>query len=88
MATKKLCKMESEEKVSGVCAGLAHYFSIDVTIVRLVWVLAIIFGVGSPVLIYIVLAIILPTCDPNEVKFTDIDEEEIDEYDDADRYER
>lgn len=90
MAGKKLCKLEKEKKVSGVCAGLAYYFNIDVTIVRLVWALAILFGFGSPVLIYIVLAIILPDCDPDAVEFEEVKDDEDDEYDpfdDSDRYE-
>lgn len=87
MAGKKLCKIEKEEKLAGVCAGLAYYFNIDVTLVRLIWALAVIFGVGSPILIYIVLAIVLPNCDPDEVEFEEVHEEEYDPYDDSDRYE-
>lgn len=60
---KQLCKIENEGKVSGVCAGLGRYFNIDVTLIRLIWILAIFFGVGSPILIYIILAIILPSYD-------------------------
>jgi phage shock protein PspC (stress-responsive transcriptional regulator) len=60
MAKKKLYKITDEAKVSGVCAGVAEYFNIDVTIVRLVWLLAVFFGIGSPVLIYIIVAIVLP----------------------------
>ncbi|WP_342637105.1 PspC domain-containing protein [Fusibacter bizertensis] len=90
---KKLCKIESEGKVSGVCAGLAHYFNIDVTVIRLIWLLAIFFGVGSPILIYIIMAIILPKYDPDAVDYQDVyeeDEPEIDEEEDRynmdDRY--
>jgi phage shock protein PspC (stress-responsive transcriptional regulator) len=87
MAGKKLCKLEKEGKISGVCAGLAYYFNFDVTIVRLIWALAILFGVGSPILIYIVLAIILPECDPDAVEFEEVQDDEYDPYDDSDRYE-
>ncbi|OJV62172.1 MAG: hypothetical protein BGO41_02285 [Clostridiales bacterium 38-18] len=83
---KKLCKYEKEAKVSGVCAGLAHYFNIDVTLIRLIWLLAIFFGVGSPILVYIIMAIILPKYDPDAVDFQEVDEEEDDRYDDSERY--
>jgi phage shock protein C len=44
--------------VAGVCGGLARYFGIDSTLVRLIFVLAVISGV-SP-LIYLVLWIVMP----------------------------
>lgn len=56
----KLAKYMPEAKVSGVCAGLARYSGIDVTVIRLGFVLAAIFGVGAPVLIYFILALMMP----------------------------
>ncbi|GAB6108794.1 PspC domain-containing protein [Fusibacter bizertensis] len=82
----KLCKIESEAKVSGVCAGLAHYFNIDVTVIRLIWVLAIFFGVGSPILIYFIMAIVLPKYDPDAVDYRDVYEDEDDRYTKDNRY--
>lgn len=56
---KKLYKDKSNGKICGVCAGLAAYFDIDVTLVRLVWVLfALVAGCG--ILAYILAAIIMP----------------------------
>ncbi|MBS7527719.1 PspC domain-containing protein [Fusibacter paucivorans] len=81
MAKNKLCKIRSEGRVSGVCAGLADYFNIDVTIIRLIFVLTAFFGVGSPIVIYIVLAIVLPEYDPDSVDF-----EEVYDDDDDERY--
>lgn len=88
---KKLCKIEAEGKVSGVCAGLSRYFNIDVTVIRLLWLLAIFFGVGSPILIYIIMAIVLPEYDPDSVDFQEYndkyeEEKEKDPYDTEDRY--
>ena len=37
-ATRRLTRFPSEGKVAGVCAGLAYYLKVDVTIVRLLWV--------------------------------------------------
>lgn len=82
----KLCKIEEEGKIFGVCAGLARYFKIDVTVIRLLWLLAAIFGVGSPVLIYIIVAIVLPKYDPDAVDYQDVKEETADPYDSEDRY--
>lgn len=50
----------TERKILGVCAWLADKFEIDVSVLRLVFVIATILGVGSPVLIYLILALIKP----------------------------
>jgi phage shock protein C len=51
----------TERKILGVCAWLADKFEIDVTIIRIIFVIAAIMGVGSPVLIYLILALVRPT---------------------------
>ena len=56
----KLAKVPSEARVAGVCAGLARYSGIDVTVIRILFVLSVIFAVGSPILIYFVLALLMP----------------------------
>ena len=35
---KKLYRSKNDKKISGVCGGIAEYFGIDATIVRLLWV--------------------------------------------------
>ena len=56
---KRLRKSRTERKICGVCGGIAEYFNIDPTIVRLIWVvLALIFGFG--VVAYIIAALIMP----------------------------
>ena len=54
---KKLYKSR-DKKVCGVCGGIAEYFDIDPTIVRLLWV-AFILGGGSGILAYIIAAIVM-----------------------------
>jgi len=44
----------------GVCGGLGEYFGIDPVLVRIIFVLAFFLGFGSPVLIYIILALLMP----------------------------
>lgn len=56
---KKLYRDENRKVIAGVCAGLADYFSIDVTIVRLIFVLTLIYH-GGGTLAYIVLWIVMP----------------------------
>jgi phage shock protein C len=56
---KRLMRSSKDKKIGGVCAGLADYFDLDATIVRLCWLLAILFA-GTGMLIYIVLWIVLP----------------------------
>lgn len=56
---KRLTRSKSDRMLFGVCGGLGKYFGIDPTIVRLAFVLlALIDGIG--IVIYIILAIIMP----------------------------
>ena len=61
---KRLYKIEEGKKLCGVCGGIAEYFDIDPTIVRLLWVI-LIFCAGTGVLAYFIAAIIMPN--KNEV---------------------
>jgi phage shock protein C len=56
---KKLYRDTEHKMLAGVCAGLAEYFNIDVTLVRLL-VVAFTFGGGAGLLAYVVAAIIVP----------------------------
>jgi len=56
---KKLYRDELNKKLAGVCAGLAEYLSVDVTIIRVLFLLTLIFKGGGG-LVYIVLWIVLP----------------------------
>jgi phage shock protein PspC (stress-responsive transcriptional regulator) len=56
---KKLQRNEQEKTIAGVCAGLAEYFDVDVTWVRIAFVLAVLAGF-SGVLAYIILWIAVP----------------------------
>ena len=56
---KKLYRSRKDQKLAGVCSGIANYFKIDPSIVRLIWALAILCA-GTGVLAYIVCAFIIP----------------------------
>ena len=59
MNGKRLYRSESNRMLCGVCAGIAEYFNLDPTLIRLVWALFCVLG-GSGVLAYILAAIIIP----------------------------
>ncbi|HEV7233100.1 MAG TPA: PspC domain-containing protein [Sphingorhabdus sp.] len=50
---------KANKKILGVCAGLANWAGMDPMIVRLIFAVATLVGFGSPILIYIVLAMVL-----------------------------
>ncbi|NLR93196.1 MULTISPECIES: PspC domain-containing protein [Flammeovirga] len=58
--SKKLVRSTRNAVFSGVCSGLSKYFNIDVSLVRLGFVGAFVFGLGSPGLIYLVMALVMP----------------------------
>lgn len=59
MEQKKLYKSSTDKKIAGVCGGLAEYFNVDPTLVRLGWAVFCLLG-GSGVLAYIIAALVMP----------------------------
>lgn len=57
---KRLYRIEEGKKLAGVCGGLAEYFEIDPTLVRLGWALVSLFA-GTGIVAYVVAAIVMPT---------------------------
>jgi phage shock protein PspC (stress-responsive transcriptional regulator) len=56
---KKLYKIKEQRMICGVCAGIAEYFDVDPSLVRIGWLL-LSFAAGTGLLAYIIAAIILP----------------------------
>ena len=56
---KKLYKSDSDRKICGVCGGIAEYFGIDSTVVRLIFIIFGLVSVG--VLFYILAALLMPS---------------------------
>lgn len=56
----RIYRSETNRMLAGVCGGIARYLNIDVTLVRLFFVLFSLAG-GSGVLLYIILAIVIPS---------------------------
>ncbi|OGO77321.1 MAG: hypothetical protein A2Y23_02800 [Clostridiales bacterium GWB2_37_7] len=58
---KRLYRSRTKRTLSGVCGGLEDYFNIDVTIIRLVWVLITIMSGGFPgIVAYVIAVFIIP----------------------------
>jgi len=57
--SKKLYRPRNERMLAGVCGGIAEYFGVDPTIVRLAFVLMALAG-GPGLIFYIILALIIP----------------------------
>lgn len=58
---RKLYRSKTERMLSGVCGGIAVYFNIDTTVVRLIWAFVSVFSAAVPgVLIYVICALVIP----------------------------
>ena len=79
MEGRKLYKSRTDKKLDGVCGGIAAYFKIDSTLVRIVWLLLgfTVFGIFA----YIVCAALMPR-EPEVIDYRDGPERRRDEYDD------
>ena len=76
MSENKLVRSQSDRMFFGVAAGIADYVNLDPVIVRLIFVLLALSG-GPGILIYIIMAIIMPEGDAPVAKVNSFDEEEI-----------
>ena len=59
MNEKRMTRVEEGRMIAGVCAGLGRYLGLDVTIVRIIFVLLGLFAAGG-VLLYLILWLIMP----------------------------
>ena len=57
--TRKLYRSRTNRQVAGVCGGLAQYFNLDVTLIRILFVVLAVLG-GSGLLLYVAMWIIVP----------------------------
>ena len=60
METKKLYRSRTDQMIAGVCGGLGEYLGIDPTLIRLAFVLLLLFGIGSGRLVYLVMMLLVP----------------------------
>ncbi|MDK2983425.1 MAG: phage shock protein [Thermococcaceae archaeon] len=57
---KKLYRSRKNRIVFGVCGGLAEYFDVDPTIVRIIFIILLLASFGTAVLLYLLLALVMP----------------------------
>jgi phage shock protein C len=60
MEGKKLYRSKTNKMFAGVCGGLGQFFGIDATLVRLIFALLVFLGFGSGIVLYIILALVVP----------------------------
>ena len=60
MAEKKLTR-SADKKIAGVCGGIAEYFGVDPTVIRIAYVILTFFSAGFPGLVlYLILMLLMP----------------------------
>ena len=64
---KRLHRSNENKVIAGVCGGIAEYFDMDPTLIRLAWILFCALG-GSGVLAYIIAALIIPEKSAGDVE--------------------
>lgn len=60
MSNKRLYRSNTNYMLAGVCGGIAEYFNLDPTLIRLAWVILSLMSAGTGVIAYILAAIIIP----------------------------
>ena len=65
---QRITRSQSDRLLTGVCGGVADYFSIDPTVVRLIWIFFTLFG-GSGLLAYIIATLLIPDSKSQERYF-------------------
>jgi len=60
MSSSRLYRSIRDKKITGLCGGLAEFFNIDATLIRLVVAIAAVFSAGTVIVIYLVASIIIP----------------------------
>jgi len=61
---EKKLRRSSNKMIAGVCSGIAEYFNLDPTIVRIAYVLISIFSAGFPgILVYLILMLVMPVAE-------------------------
>jgi len=58
---KRMTRSEENKMIGGVCGGIAEYFDMDPTLIRLIYILISIFSVAFPgILVYLILWVVIP----------------------------
>ncbi|HZU25932.1 MAG TPA: PspC domain-containing protein [Bryobacteraceae bacterium] len=59
--SRRLVRSAADQKIAGVCAGFSHYFGVDITLVRILWIVLVIWPVPLVgIIAYIIAWIVMP----------------------------
>ena len=75
---RKLYRSKTDRKLLGVLGGVAKYFNIDATILRIIYVLLSIFVIGCPIIIYLIVALVIPE-EPENTDYQDVNYQPVDD---------
>lgn len=67
---KKLYLSETDRKIAGVCGGIGEYLEKDPTVIRILFIILILFSFGFGIVAYIVMWLIIPKRPPAEIRPT------------------
>lgn len=68
---RKLYRSRTDRKLLGVLGGFAKYFNIDATILRIIYVLLSLFVLGCPIIIYLIVALVIPE-EPENTEYQEV----------------
>ena len=71
---KRLYRSKTDRKLAGVCGGVAEYFNIDPTIVRVIWAI-LAFFYGTSILLYLIMAFVVPEKPDGQSDVIDVESE-------------
>lgn len=72
---KHLYRSSTNRKLGGVCGGLGEYFNVDPTLLRLLYILVVLFSAGLGIIAYLLMWVIMPEKpEPATTKTTDRDD--------------
>jgi phage shock protein C len=63
-AQRRLERSATDKKVGGVCAGFANYLGVDVTLIRLLAVIGLVFSAGTGAIAYLIAMAVMPVEQP------------------------
>jgi phage shock protein PspC (stress-responsive transcriptional regulator) len=83
---KKLYRSQDERMIAGVCGGLGEFLGIDPTIIRLIFVVATIWG-GAGAIVYLIMLLVVPdeTLGPSETPAASILDKAVDSVSNKDK---
>ncbi len=74
---RKLYRSKTDRKIFGVLGGFAKYFGVDATILRIIYVLLSLFVLGCPIIIYLIVALVIPE-EPENTEYQQVNYEPVD----------